>query len=216
MQKQTSLLYFSIMHQFSVWVLSGLCLLDLHCVLRARTHTVSSLDAELFALPVEAAGKSGSACMQVFDADALILCQASGAFYLQQSWVQRASTEPEIAQRRGEGEGWMCSSGMETRVSCYRIIISLQSPPVLHYGREHTLLAAAGPQRFTLMCVCKRQEPFTPVFIVRPPENTPTDVMETGFPTAANTSVHSSSDYFWWMFATSESLFLISGLKDLS
>lgn len=26
------------------------------------------------------------------------------------------------------GEGWMCGSGMETSVSGYRIIISLQSP----------------------------------------------------------------------------------------
>lgn len=122
-----SLVFLSRMDQFFVWILSGKHLRDPHCVLGACT--VSSLHAELFVFHAEAAGKVGSACMQVFNADTLILCQARSAFiYLQQSRVQRASREPEIAQRRGEGEGWMCSSGMETRVSCYRIIISLQSP----------------------------------------------------------------------------------------
>lgn len=135
-----------------------MCLLDLHCVLRAhmhaRMHTVSSLDAELFALPAEAAGKVGSAFMQVFHADAFIWCQASGAFYLQQSWVQRASTEPEIAQRRGEGEGWMCSSGMETRVSCYRIIISLQSPSTSAALRQRTHTPTSGWTTALLPDVC--------------------------------------------------------------
>lgn len=134
---------------------------------------------------IQAAGKVGSACMRVFNTDTLILCQASSAFiYLQQSRVQRASREPEIAQRGGEGEGWMCSPGMETRVSCYRIIISLQSPSTSAALRQRTHTPTS---RFTLICVCRHEGPFTPVFIVRPPENTVSNVMETGFPTDTNT-----------------------------
>lgn len=63
------------------------------------------------------------------------ICKRQSAVvkYLQRCRVQSVSTlcasrEPEIAQCGGEGEGWMCSSGMETSVSGYRIIISLQSP----------------------------------------------------------------------------------------
>ena len=110
-----------------------------------RMDTESFWDAELFASHAEAAGKVGSACMQLFNAETLMLCQASSAFvYLQQSRVQRASREPEIAQRRGEGEGWMCSSGMETRVSCYRIIISLQSPSTSAALRQRTHTPTSG------------------------------------------------------------------------
>lgn len=177
-------------------------------------HTVSSLDAEPFALPAEAAGTSGSACMQVFDADTLIWRQASGAFYLQQSWVQRASTEPEIAQRRGEGEGWMCSSGMETRVSCYRIIISLQSPPVLHYGREHTLLAAAGPQRFPLMCVCASTRGRLHLFLLLDHQKTHLLMSwRRDFPLLQTLQFTVLLITFGGCLLTSESLFLISDLK---
>lgn len=95
--------------------------------------------------------------------------------------------------------------------------ITAESTSAALRQRTHTLLAAAGPQRFTLMCVCVCvQAPgavYTCFFVVKPPESTPTDVMETGFPTAANTSVHSSSDYFWWRFVTSESPSSISDLK---
>lgn len=136
----------------------------LHTCTCARMHTVSSLDAVVFALHAEAAGKVGCACMRVFNADTLILWQASGAFmYLQQSRVQRASREPEIAQCRGEGEGWMCSSGMETRVSCYRIIISLQSPSTSAALRQRTHTPTSGwtPALHPDVCVQARGAVYT-------------------------------------------------------
>lgn len=54
----------------------------------------------------------------------------------------------EIAGCRGEGEGCMCSSGMETSVSGYRIIISLQSPSssaaLSHNTHTYTLTTASS------------------------------------------------------------------------
>lgn len=138
--------------------------------MHAHMHTVPSLEAELLALhaaAAAAAGTVGSACMHVFNADTLRLCQTSSAFvYLQQSREQRASREPEIAQRRREGEGWMCSSGMETCVSCYRIIISLQSPSTSAALRQRTHTPTSGWTTTTLICVCTHQGPFTPVLLL--------------------------------------------------